>query len=297
MIWKKAFDSIEWEFLLKILELLGFHPTWVQWIRQCITTSSFSILLDGAPYGKFSPSRGLRQGNPLSHFPFILGSEIMSKLIDKEENLGFLHTIKMAKACPPISHLLFADDVMIFSRANANEARVILRCLSTYSSWLGQHINMSKFAIFFSRNCWDSIKVAIIGILNLAHIPAHAKYLGIPIFMYKSKKASFIELKERIFVKITGWKARLLSQVARTTLVKSMANSIPTYIMSMFLLLKTLCSTINFGLRKFWWGFPQDKKHSLSLIFWDKICIPKSLGDLGIRSMASLNNALLARLG
>jgi hypothetical protein len=57
---EKAFDSMEWGFLLKILELLGFNPTWIQWIRQCITTSSFSILLDGAPFDKFTPSRGLR---------------------------------------------------------------------------------------------------------------------------------------------------------------------------------------------------------------------------------------------
>jgi hypothetical protein len=57
---EKAFDSMEWEFLLKILDLLGFHPTWVHWIHQCITTSSFSILLDATPYGKFFPSRGLR---------------------------------------------------------------------------------------------------------------------------------------------------------------------------------------------------------------------------------------------
>jgi hypothetical protein len=56
---EKAFDFMEWKFLLKILDLLGFHPTWVQWIRQCITTSSFSILLDGALYGRFFPSLGL----------------------------------------------------------------------------------------------------------------------------------------------------------------------------------------------------------------------------------------------
>ena len=127
---------MEWEFLLKILDLLGFHPTWVQWIRQCIT-ASFSILLDGAPYGKFFPSRGLQQGDSLSPFFFILGLEILSRLIEKEENLGLLHGIKMASSCPFISHLLFADDVLIFSKANVNEAGVILNCLSTYSSWSG----------------------------------------------------------------------------------------------------------------------------------------------------------------
>ena len=108
---------------------------------------------------------------------------------------------------------------------------------------------------------------------------------------------SFIEFKDRIFAKITSWKARLLSQAARTSLVKSMANAIPTYIMSLFLLPKALCSAINSRLRKFWWDFPQDKKHCLSLLSWDNICRPKSLGGLGIRSMAFLNNTVLARMG
>ncbi|GLT68114.1 hypothetical protein SLA2020_403730 [Shorea laevis] len=102
---EKAFDSMEWDFILQILNRLGFHPTWVQWIRQCLTTTSFSILLDGAPYGKFFPSRGLRQGDPLSPFLFILGSEILSRLIIREENLGLLHGIKMTRQCPAISHL------------------------------------------------------------------------------------------------------------------------------------------------------------------------------------------------
>jgi hypothetical protein len=123
--------------LLKILELLGFNSIWIQWIRQCITTSSFSILLDGAHFGKFTPSRGLRQGDPLSPFLFILGAEILSRLIEREESLAFLHGFKMARMCPPISLLLFADNVIIFSKANVSEDGVILKCLRTYSSWLG----------------------------------------------------------------------------------------------------------------------------------------------------------------
>jgi hypothetical protein len=127
---EKAFDSMEWEFLSKILSLLGFNSRWIQWISQCITTSSFSILLDGAPYGKFFPSRGFRQGDPLSPFLFILGYEILSRLILKEESQGCLHGITIARLSPPISHLSFVDDVMIFSRANSNEANVILHCIS-----------------------------------------------------------------------------------------------------------------------------------------------------------------------
>jgi hypothetical protein len=133
---EKAFDSMEWFFLLKILALLGFHPTWINWIGQCITTSSFSILLDGSPYGNFKPTWGIRQGDPLSLFMFILGSEILSRLILRSEALGFLQGIKVAPLSLPISHL-FADDVMIFTRAKVQDATVVLNCLSTYPKWSG----------------------------------------------------------------------------------------------------------------------------------------------------------------
>jgi hypothetical protein len=91
---------------------------------------------------------------------------------------------------------------------------------------------MSKSVVFFSRNCCPNAKASVNRILSLAQIPAHAKYLGIPLFMHRRKQDSFIEIKDRIFAKITGWKARLLSQATMTTLVKSVANAIPTYLMS-----------------------------------------------------------------
>ena len=186
---------------------------------------------------------------------------------------------------------------MVFSKANKEEATVILRSLNTYAQWSRQRINFSKSAIFYSKNCKPSIKTAINDILKLPLIPAHAKYLGIPLFLDGKKRDSFIDLKERILAKVTGWKARLLSQAAKTTLIKSVANAIPSYLMSIFLLPKSLCLEINSILRKFWWGFPQDKKHNLSFLSWEKICQPKALGGLGICSMEFINSSLLARLG
>jgi hypothetical protein len=117
----------------------------------------------------------------------------------------------MAWLCPPITHLLFADDVIIFSRAKASEAGVILKFLNTYSSWSGQHINVSKSAIFFSRNCSLSSKNVVNSILHLDLLPSWAKYLGIPLLMHRRKNDYFIELKDRIIARIFGWKAKLIS--------------------------------------------------------------------------------------
>jgi hypothetical protein len=184
-----------------------------------------------------------------------------------------------------------------FSKANIAEANVILKCLTSYSLWLSQCINHAKFAIFFGKNCELAVKAFVNSVLRLPPILASAKYLGIPLFILRKKKDSFFELKDRIFAKVTGWKAKLLYQAARTTLIKYVLNAIPTYVMSLFLIPKSLCTEIDSVLRKFWWGFPQEKKHNLHFLSWDIICKPKSLGGLGISSMEFINNSLLARLG
>jgi hypothetical protein len=89
-------------------------------------------------------------------------------------------------------------------------------------------------------------------IFNLLPIPSRAKYLGIPLFMNRNKRDAFIDIKDKIFTKVSGWKDKLLSQAARTTLLTSVANAIPTYLMSLFLLPKSLCSEITAAMRKFW---------------------------------------------
>jgi hypothetical protein len=112
--------------------------------------------------------------------------------------LGKLHGIRIARRSLVVSHLLFADDLIIFSKANISEARVIQDCLSTYSRWSGQKINYSKSAIFFSKNCKHSIRGSIKSMLDLPHLSAKAKYLRIPLFFHRSKKRSLADLKEKM---------------------------------------------------------------------------------------------------
>jgi hypothetical protein len=149
---EKAFDRMEWSFLLAVLEKLGFSQTWLSWIRICISSTSFSILLNESPFGHFSPGRGLRQGDPLSPFLFILGAEVFSRLMFKEEGIGRLKGLRISRNCSPIHHLLFADDLLIFGEASISVAASIKSCLDKYCRWSGQAINASKSSIRFSRN-------------------------------------------------------------------------------------------------------------------------------------------------
>jgi len=148
---EKAFDRMEWSFLFAILEKLGFRSTWINWIRICITSPSFSILINGSPFGLFNPARGLRQGDPLSPFLFILGTEVFSRLLQRQFSPGSLTGIKMARNCSPITHLLFTDDLLIFAKATSSEASTIKNCFDLYCCWFGQAINSAKSSILFRK--------------------------------------------------------------------------------------------------------------------------------------------------
>jgi hypothetical protein len=169
----------------------------------------------------------LRQGDSLSPFLFILGFEILSKILLREENLSSLHGIKIARMNPPISHLLFADDVMIFSQANVVEANVILYCLLLISSGQGNVLIKPSLPFSSVRIVCLLLRVLLINcVLKLPHIPARAKYLEIPRFILRKKNGSFSKLKDRTFAKVTSWKAMLLSQATKTTLIRSVLNAI-----------------------------------------------------------------------
>jgi hypothetical protein len=287
---EKAFDRMEWNFLFAILAKLGFHPTWINWIRICITSPSFSILINGSPYG-------LRQGDPLSPFLFILGTEVFSRLLQRQFSIGLLKGIKMARSCSPITHLLFADDLLIFGKATSSEASTIKDCLDSYCKWSGQAVNTTKSSILFSKNTTASSINSIKGILPFKATSATAKYLGLPLFIEKSKKEAFQDILTRVLGKIEGWRAKTLSQAGRIVLIKTTASSIPSYTMSTFLLPKSFCTALDKSFKDFWWRFPKGKSRNLSLKSWRSICIPRHLGGLGIRNMYDVNLALVTKLG
>lgn len=120
--------------------------------RKCIITISFYVLLNGTPYGFFNPSCCLRQGDPLSPFLFIVGLEVLSRLLCRAKLQGSLHGTKVTWARPSISHILFADDLIIFCRANIKEATVINGVLELYARRSGQKVNKGKSALYSSKN-------------------------------------------------------------------------------------------------------------------------------------------------
>jgi hypothetical protein len=148
---EKAYDRMEWSFLLKIMEKLGFNHIWITLISECISSPSFSVLINGSPYGFFSSSCGLRQGDPLSPFLFIIGAEIFPGVLLQAELEGKFQGFNLARSCPRVSHLLFVDDLSIISRAFLEDAAAVQSCLLKYQEWSGQKVNVKKSLIMFNR--------------------------------------------------------------------------------------------------------------------------------------------------
>ena len=147
---EKAYDHIRWDFLLKMLERMGFGPKWIRWINWCISTATFSVLINGSSTGFFRSSRGLRQGDPLSPYLFVIGMEALSCLLKRAVEDNFITGCRFGGRDGGeivISHLLYADDTIIFCDANAEQMMYLRWTLMWFEAFSGLKINLIKSEI------------------------------------------------------------------------------------------------------------------------------------------------------
>ncbi|KAL6184978.1 hypothetical protein ACLB2K_041113 [Fragaria x ananassa] len=255
----KAYDRVEWVFLQGVLQKLGFNAQWVDLIMRCVTSVSFSVLSNGEAVGRITPSRGLRQGDPLLPYLFLMVSEGLTRLFQKADREGLIHGVKAAAEAPVISHLLFADDSLLFSRAHLQENKAEL------SQMLGVPI-----------------------------VECHERYLGLPTTAGRSKKSLFRGIDKRLESHLQGWQSKLLSKAGKFVLVKAVAHAIPVYSMSVFKLPKGVWRGFQAKVAKFWWG-KQGNKRGIHWCKWDLLCRNKKDGGLGFRDLEVFNQDLLAK--
>ncbi|XP_075645525.1 secreted RxLR effector protein 78-like [Castanea sativa] len=134
----KAYDRVEWGCLDKIMEKLGFDSKWRSLIMLCISSVTYSIKINGKPTSHITPSRGIRQGDPLSPYLFLLCAEGLSALIQQAVERGQLDGIVVCRGGPKLSHLFFADDSLIFCKATIVECESLQKILQVYEQTLGQ---------------------------------------------------------------------------------------------------------------------------------------------------------------
>ena len=183
----KAYDRVEWCYLERIMQKMGFDAKWIDLTMECVKSPSYSILLNGEPHGSVSPTRGIRQGDPLSPYLFLICVEVFIALLRKAERDRRLSGTSICRGGPRISHLLFADDSLLFCQAKMEECNNLMDILTLYKESFGQKMNRDKTAIFFSRNTAENKREEIKSSWAAQVLSQYEKYLGLPALVDRSK--------------------------------------------------------------------------------------------------------------
>jgi hypothetical protein len=291
----KAYDWVEWEFMRRMMCTLGFHSDWVNVVMRLISSVTYRFRVNGELIEEIVSGRGLRQGDPLSPYLFLICAEAFSGLLNATEHRGDIRGISVCPEAPSINHLLFADDSLLLFKLDGQSTNHLRNILNLYEVCLGQIINKDKSSIMFSPNMRQAVREAVMQEMGIRSEAHNEKYLGLPIYMGKSKVQTFNYLKDRVWKRIQGWKEKLLSKAGKDVLIKAIAQAIPTYAMSCFDLTKTLCDDIGTMISHFWWA-QQENENKLHWLSWELLCSRKE-GGLGFRDLYLFNLAMLARQG
>jgi hypothetical protein len=258
-----------------------------------VSTAQFSVKVNGALVEQFQPSRGLRQGDPVSPYLFLACAEGLTALLH-HYNSHVDRGVLVCNRAPWVSHLLFADDSLIFINANSVSARRLDDILQIYNNASGQRVNKAKSAVFFSPCTPADQRTEVKQILDI-HVEAFTeKYLGLPTAAGRLTSEAFEYIADRSRNKVGGYAERNMSYAAKETLIKSVLQAQTTFSMSCFQLSKGTCKTITSVWAKFWWSGNLDKR-SMHWLSWQKLSVPKSQGGMGFRDLEAFNIALLGK--
>ncbi|KAJ9535832.1 hypothetical protein OSB04_un001013 [Centaurea solstitialis] len=243
---QKAYDTVNWCFLEEILKRFGFHPCMISWLMKCITSASFTLRVNGEHHDFFPAKRGVRQGDPLSPYLFTLVMEVLTLMVRRR-----VHNCPQFRFHPRceklgLTHLCFADDLLMFCYGNVESVRVLKDALLEFSASSGLKPSMIKSTSFLVKR------------------------------------------------RIMDWKNRWLSFAGRLQLINSVLSSISVYWSSMFLLPVSVVKEVEKLLRNFLWSSGEAIRGKAK-VAWKVVCLPRSKGGLGVRSLKLWNKILLSK--
>ncbi|GJW03199.1 RNA-directed DNA polymerase, eukaryota [Tanacetum coccineum] len=294
----KAYDSIRWDFLEDVLRAFGFGSKWCSWIRGSLQSGMASVLLNGSPTSEFQFHCGLKQGDPLAPYLFILIMESLHLSLSRAIEAGIFKGIKIGSSLN-ISHLFYADDAVFigeWSIANLSGITHILHCFSLLS---GLTINLKKSHLLGVGIPIEIVNAAALN-LGCSTMKTPFKYLGVMVGGNSSTSQAWDDMIGKLKARLSNWKLKTLSVGRRLTLLKSVLGSTPIYNMSIYKVPKSVLHAMESIRRNFFNGVQCDREGKTALLFkwvWRFISRDNSLWCRFIKSMhgSMLSNFSLFR--
>ncbi|XP_042488955.1 uncharacterized protein LOC122069075 [Macadamia integrifolia] len=291
---RKAYDTISWSFLFKVMEKFGFSENWITWLHQLLASTKISVLVNGGPQGFFGVERGLRQGDPISPLLFIMAEEVLSRGLTRLTHQKDIMPICGPKGVVTPGHILFADDIFIFSNASSRYVANLKNFLMKYQEFSGQHISFEKSKLFLGKIS-PTRKQAIAETLGIPICSFPTRYLGVEIFKGRITKEAFLPVLDKVKGRLAGWKGKLLSMAGRVELVRSVISGIPNHNFGIYWWPSALLVTMERWMKNFIWTGEVDTSKPIT-VKWESVCKPKEEGGLGIRRLRDTNMAMLCKL-
>ncbi|GFZ17169.1 hypothetical protein Acr_26g0004390 [Actinidia rufa] len=216
-----------------MMELMHFPQKWRHWIQECLSSARVSVLVNGSPCEEFQMQKGIRQGDPMSPYLFIIVAEGLNWLLKNAELLGSFSGLKMGINGLVVTHLQFADDTLIFCQPNLAELVSIKNVLRRFEHISGLKINYQK-SVMSGVGMEATEMQPLADALNCQIQMLPIKYLGLPLGANPKLKSTWKPVVDKIKFRLSSWKRRQLSFGGRIVLIKAVLLSLPLYYMSIF---------------------------------------------------------------
>lgn len=290
----KAFDTVRWEFLFACLRSYNIPEPLIRWLQACVCTPSFSVAFNGSTYGYFKGKRGLRQGDPLSPYLFVLVMNCLSLALDRAAASGLFHYHPRCERTK-LTHLSFADDLLIFSDGSLSSVQAILSVLKDFELRSGLAISIQKTSLF-AAGLTDSEVQSIRDHTGLSSGVLPIRYLGVPLHTKKISQAQCAPLLQSIKTKLRSWTVKKLTYAGRLQLVTSVINGITNFWTSSFIVPKSVIREIDSLCAKFLWKGDITATSSSAKVAWESCCHSKGEGGLGLRNLDAWNLACALKM-
>ncbi|KAJ4745251.1 RNA-directed DNA polymerase (reverse transcriptase)-related family protein [Rhynchospora pubera] len=291
----KAFDKLEWVFLARAMEYLNVPSKIINLMLSSYKRARVSININGKGDGFITPTRGLRQGCPMSPYGFIIAMEMLSRRLTKALREGKISGVKLAHTSPTITHLMYADDLILLGGTRHGELEQFIHILNQFADASGLMMNPEKSKLWLSAACGQETINRTTQLLQAAQAEGGDKYLGAIIQGGPTGMKTGRMLLDRMTKKLAGWKSHMLSHADRLVLIKSVLMSLPVYYMSIECIPKTLIRQMKSLMARFFWGKVGQSRYMAPLA-WKTICKPIEEGGLAIRDMNFFGEALFMKM-